>query len=144
MMFSMIMEALLAVLLAATVTYCAILEKRLRVLRNDQAGLGQIIRDLNVSIVTAQNSLRALHGAAGEAEQKLSHHVGKARALADELSLLASAGERIASRMERSRPESEQGSRVIRAPSSARNAASAFLTENLSPDLAGLRAVRLL
>ena len=141
MMFSMSMEALLAILLAATVGYCAVLERRLRHLRNDQAGLVNIIRDLNLAIATAQNSLRALHGAADEAEQKLSHHVVQARALADELSLLASAGERIATRIENGQkpnlgnPRSEKPARVNGEAERCRHSG---WTTGFS-DLAGLR-----
>lgn len=140
-MFSISMDALLAILLAATVGYCAVLERRLRHLRSDQQGLMKTIRDLNLAIATAQNSLRALHGAADEAEQKLSRHVTQGRALADELSLLASAGERIATRIENGRPPQAAASQARPEKPAAKSAVPAFLSNGFG-DLAGLGSVR--
>jgi chromosome segregation ATPase len=100
---SLIVEATLAALLIATIFFCARLEKRIRALRNDQAGLAGTITALNSAIGAAQASLAGLRNTAKEADEKLSRNVGAARALADELALLSSSGERIASRFEAAR-----------------------------------------
>ena len=57
----------------------------------------------NGAIGAAQNSLVGLRAAALEADETLGRKVNSARGLADELSLLNSAGERIANRMETAR-----------------------------------------
>ena len=89
-------------LLAATLVYCIVLERRLTAVRKGQEGLKHTIGELNASIETAAASLRALQSAAGSAA-KLSTARSQARAPAiDELSLVTASGERIAQRMERS------------------------------------------
>jgi Flp pilus assembly protein TadB len=100
---SLIVEVTLAVLLAATLFCCARLEKRLRQLRKDEDGLSGTVRALNTAIGAAQGSLAALRAAAQDADETLGRKVTAARGLADELSLLTSAGDRIASRMETAR-----------------------------------------
>jgi conjugal transfer/entry exclusion protein len=97
---SLIVEITLGVLLAATLFCCMRLETRLRNLRDDQATLSSTVRALNGAIGAAQASLAGLRAAATEADETLGRKVKSARGLADELSLLTSAGERIANRME--------------------------------------------
>jgi hypothetical protein len=100
---SLIVEITLAALLAATLLCCVRLENRLRNLRQDQDSLSDTVRALNGAIGAAQNSLVGLRAAALEADETLGRKVNSARGLADELSLLNSAGERIANRMETAR-----------------------------------------
>lgn len=101
---SMGLELLLSTLLAATLIYCIVLERRLAAVRQGQTGLKKMIGDLNTAIVNAGASLRALKSAAGEAAETLDERLKRARGLSDELSLLTASGERIAQRFE-SRPE---------------------------------------
>ena len=104
----LIVEVTLAVLLLATLFCCARLEGRLRRLRKDQDGLSGTVRALNTAIGAAQASLTQLRAAAQDADEILGRKVTTARGLADELSLLTSAGERIASRMESARASQPQ------------------------------------
>ena len=113
---SLIVEITLAVLLAATLFCCLRLENRLRNLRGDQESLASTVRALNGAIAAAQGSLAGMRAAATEADDTLGRKVTSARGLADELSLLTSAGERIASRMETARiARAETGARPIAA-----------------------------
>jgi hypothetical protein len=110
---SLIVEVTLAVLLAATVFSCARLDRRLRNLRKDQDSLSITVGSLNSAVSAAQASLAGLRAAAKEAEETLGRKLSGARGLADELSVLTSAGERIASRMENARAhQSPSPSRV--------------------------------
>jgi hypothetical protein len=118
---SLIVEGTLAALLVATIFFCARLEKRIRLLRADQTGLAGTISALNSAIGAAQVSLAGLKTAAREADEKLAKNVSQARALADELALLSSAGERVATRFE---------------------AARAAMPQRKSAPAEGLRAVR--
>jgi hypothetical protein len=111
---SLIVEITLAALLAATLLSCVRLESRLRNLRQDQESLSATVRALNGAIGAAQNSLAGLRAAAHEADETLGRKVVSARGLADELSLLNSAGERIANRMESARVvRAETGPRAM-------------------------------
>jgi Flp pilus assembly protein TadB len=97
---SLIVEITLALLLVATLMCCARLELRLKNLRKDQETLAGTVRSLNGAISAAQASLAGLRAAAKEADENLGRRVTAARAVADELSLLTSSGERIAARIE--------------------------------------------
>ncbi len=94
------MELALEVLLAFTLGYCVILERRLAAVRKGQEGLKRHIGELNMAIAGAGASLRALKSAAGEAAQTLDERLKRARLHIDELSVLTVSGERIAQRME--------------------------------------------
>jgi hypothetical protein len=97
---SLIVEITLALLLVATLMCCARLELRLKNLRKDQETLAGTVRALNGAITAAQASLGGLRAAAREADENLGRRVTTARGIADELALLTSSGERIATRIE--------------------------------------------
>jgi hypothetical protein len=90
----------LSILLAATLVYCIVLERRLSAVRKGQEGLKTHIGELNMAIAGAGASLRALKTAAGEAAQTLDERLKRARLHIDELSVITAAGERIAQRLE--------------------------------------------
>lgn len=94
-------EIALEVLLAATLCYCIVLERRLSAVRKGQEGLSRTIGELNMAISGAGASLRALKAAAGEAASTLDERLKRARLHIDELSVLAGSAERIADRIER-------------------------------------------
>jgi hypothetical protein len=100
MSLTFFVEIALEVLLAATLCYCIVLERRLAAVRKGQEGLARHIGELNMAIAGAGASLRALKAAAGEAAQTLDERLKRARLHIDELSVLTSSGERIATRME--------------------------------------------
>ncbi|HVV64464.1 MAG TPA: DUF6468 domain-containing protein [Rhizomicrobium sp.] len=95
------LEAALCALLAATLAYCAILERRLRAARAGQAELVATIGALDASLSAAGRSLTALQTAAETVGRTLESRITQARSAIDELSLVAASGERIAQRMER-------------------------------------------
>jgi len=101
MTLSFILELLLSLLLAATLAYCIVLERRLAAVRKGQDGLKRMIGELNAAISGAGASLRALKSAASSAAETLDERLKRARLLADELSLMTSSGERIAERFDR-------------------------------------------
>jgi len=94
-------EVALEILLAATLGYCILLERRLAAVRKGQEGLSRTIGELNMAIAGAGASLRALKSAAGEAAGTLDERLKRARLHIDELSTLSGSAERIADRIER-------------------------------------------
>ena len=94
-------EIALEVLLAATLVYCVLLERRLAAVRKGQEGLHRTIGELNMAIAGAGASLRALKAAAGEAAGTLDERLKRARLHIDELATLSGSAERIADRIER-------------------------------------------
>jgi ABC-type transporter Mla subunit MlaD len=101
MTIAMALELTLSSLLAATLVYCIVLERRLAAVRKGQDGLKRMIGELNAAISGAGSSLRALKATAAGAAETLDDRLKRARAMADELSLLSSSGERIAQRFDR-------------------------------------------
>ena len=101
MTLSFILESALTLLLAATLVYCIVLERRLAAVRKGQDGLKTMIGELDAAISGAGASLRALKSAAAQAAETLDDRLRRGRALADELSLMTSSGERIAERFDR-------------------------------------------
>jgi hypothetical protein len=101
MTLTFIVEVSLELLLAVTLCYCIVLERRLSAVRKGQEGLSRTIGELNMAIAGAGASLRALKSAAGEAAQTLDERLKRARLHIDELSVLTASGERIADRIER-------------------------------------------
>ena len=100
MTLNFIAQIVLEILLAATLGYCILLERRLAAVRKGQEGLKTHIGELNMAIAGAGASLRALKAAAGEAAATLDERLKRARLHIDELSVLTASGERIAQRME--------------------------------------------
>ncbi|MGH6871715.1 MAG: DUF6468 domain-containing protein [Rhizomicrobium sp.] len=96
---SFFVELTLIALLAATLVYCALLERRLSALRKGQDGLTTTIVELNTAIGAAGASMRALKASAADAAQTLDARIASGRALSDELALITSSGERIAERI---------------------------------------------
>lgn len=94
-------EIALCVLLAATLCYCVVLDRRLKSVRAGQKDMNATIGHLNTSLAAAGASLRALQAAAGTIGDQLDSKIASGRAVIDELSLVAASGERIAQRMER-------------------------------------------
>jgi hypothetical protein len=100
MTITFFVEVTLEILLAVTLGYCILLERRLAAVRKGQEGLSRTIGELNMAIAGAGASLRALKAAAGEAAQTLDERLKRARLHIDELSVLTASGERIAVRIE--------------------------------------------
>ncbi len=76
--FGLILESLVAVLLATTIFYCFILNKRLTGLRADEQLMRQTIRDLTISIDTAERAIEHLRKTAGEQEHSLQNAIESA------------------------------------------------------------------
>jgi hypothetical protein len=109
-------ELILCGLLAVTLIYCVLLERRLAAVRKGQDGLTSTIGELNTAITNAGTSLRALKAAASDASEALDDRLARARVTIDELSLLTASGERIAERFDRTRETNTATTR--RAPNS--------------------------
>jgi hypothetical protein len=133
MNISLIVEIVLSVLLLATISYSALLERRLSALRKGQDGLKDTILQLNEAIISAGSSMRMLKSTAAGAAEALDERIARGRGLADELSLLTASGERIAERMDRSTPSS-----AARAPIPLPAALNARL-EALKPAMRNVR-----
>ena len=109
------LELALEVLLAVTLCYCIVLERRLAAVRKGQEGLSSAPSANSTWRSPARaRRLRALKSAAGEAAQTLDERLKRARLHIDELSVLTASGERIAQRMESAAASPARGARDSR------------------------------
>jgi hypothetical protein len=88
----LIADGLLALLLCAALAAILRLEIRLRTIRNGQAEMARTAQELNAAAHRAEAAIRGLRATADGAGQDLDARIARARALADELSLLAERG----------------------------------------------------
>jgi hypothetical protein len=101
MNITLVVELILTGLLAATLFYCIVLERKLAALRSGQDGLKKTLASLNGAVAAAGTSMTALKSTASEITQTLDQRLTHARGLADELGVLCTSGERIAERFDR-------------------------------------------
>lgn len=95
-----VVETAVAILLAVTIGYCAILNSRLKRLRQDRESLGKIIGDLVSATGLANAAVAELKSAALEAESKLTSRLGEAEevslVIANQVAAAASVIDKIA------------------------------------------------
>lgn len=102
-MAAFVFEVLVALLLVGAAVMCWRVDQRLKALRDGQDGLRDTVAGLNDAVDRARAALAALDRASRESGEVLEARTREARALADELRLLAGAGERGLERFERPR-----------------------------------------
>jgi hypothetical protein len=86
--FTLYLEITLSILLAATLVYCVVLERRLSQVRKGHDALRSTVSDLNGAINAAASSLRMLKSAASGAAASLDQRLAEARRVLDEFSAL--------------------------------------------------------
>jgi ABC-type transporter Mla subunit MlaD len=133
MSFTLVVELALTGLLAATLGYCVVLERKLSQLRSGQDGLKDTIAELNAAVTGAGAAMRALKSAASETTAQMDEKLSRSRGLVDELSVLCASGERIAQRIERNGTPQQTAARSTPTPRPAPARAG---------NLEALRAVR--
>lgn len=99
MTLEIVVSGFLAVLLLLMIYSAWLLDRRLRALRDNGGELRKLIDGLNGATERAQAAIVQLKAAAKEFDGDWRDTVGKARALADELSLITQAGENLANRL---------------------------------------------
>lgn len=100
MNLEVILEALVAVLLAVTVVYCFILNRRLSALRGAQEEMLKLTNDFSLAMTKAQAGIHELRQAGAQVGQELQERVGEARAMRDELKSITQTGNDLADRLE--------------------------------------------
>jgi hypothetical protein len=116
MMLSLFGDAIVAVLLIATISYAAVLNARLGVLRGDRVKLEELVRGLTIAADRAEAGIAALRAAADDVGRRLEKKTEEGRGLREDLTYMIERGIAIADRLEggiRARREDA----VIEAPS---------------------------
>lgn len=98
---ALIVDIILALLLAGAIVACFVVYRRLNTIRQGQDELKLLVDQLNKAAVEAQRSVAGLKASADEVEQRLSAERQKAGILADELAMITEAGNNLADRIEK-------------------------------------------
>lgn len=94
-------EALVAVLLAATIIYCSILDRRLKRLRNDETSMRGTITELVSATHAAERAIAALRATVSQSEETLAERLGRAEALTMQMKGQLGEGEEVINRITR-------------------------------------------
>ncbi|PJK28248.1 DUF6468 domain-containing protein [Minwuia thermotolerans] len=95
-----ILDGLLAVLLAATVIYCFVLNRRLSRLRNAQGEMAELVRSFHQATENARASVGELKVAANAVGADLQKRIDAGRSMLDELEVVVHSGGKVAERIE--------------------------------------------
>lgn len=98
--FEFWLEVLLAVLLALTVGYCFVLDRKLRALRQAQGSFESLLAEFTRATERAESSVTALRRACGELAAELDEKLETGRTLNDELTTITQSGNALADRIE--------------------------------------------
>ena len=105
MSIALLMDFLLIGLLCATCAYCIQLNRRLKVLKDGQTDLHSAIKVFDEASAQARDMLERIEENGVSHSRGLEAEMSKASALASELSVMVSAGDNIAARIERAMNE---------------------------------------
>lgn len=97
----MIVEGSVAVLLAVTIGYCAVLNQRLKRLHSDRETLARMVGDLVQATSLANAAVMELKQAARDAEGQLNERVAEAERLAGELKAQVGSGAQLVEKIAR-------------------------------------------
>lgn len=129
MEFSLIFDALIAVLLVATIGYAAVLNRKLGILRDAKSEMEALIASFSESTERAGNGVESLKQEAGRSGEALQKKVEAARGLVDDLGFLIERGTRLAERLDggigTARAKPTVGPAAERAPAPAQRPAAA-------------------
>jgi hypothetical protein len=101
MAFGMIVETLVAILLAVTIGYCIVLNERLKRLHSDRDELRQMVTDLVSATTLADAAIKELKATAVEADLTLTARLEEAERFGVELAYHVNAGQSVLERIAR-------------------------------------------
>jgi hypothetical protein len=137
MMLSLFGDAIVAALLVATISYAAVLNRRLSVLRGDRAKLEELVQGLTVAAQRAEAGVTGLREAAEDLGRSLERKIEQAKSLRDDLTYMLERGSGIADRLEgtiRARRDGEPEPRPAK-PQLAAASAEPRLAPGAAPSL---------
>jgi cell division septum initiation protein DivIVA len=98
--YKLILDLIIAVLLAATIVYAAILNNKLNQLRKNRDDLAKLVAAFNDATVRAEAGIPKLKRASEEASSTLVERVEKAQSLRDDLAFMIERADAMANRLE--------------------------------------------
>jgi hypothetical protein len=100
MMLGVFADAIVAILLVATISYAAVLNRRLGVLRGDRAKLEELVAGLTVASQRAEGGIASLKTTVADVGRQLEKKIELAQGLRDDLTYMIERGGTMADRLE--------------------------------------------
>ena len=86
-----LLEVAVVVLLAVTLLYCIVLERRMAAFNRGRDALGALVAELDGATARAERAVVGLSQTARQSEDELDRRIAEARALTNKLTLMAGA-----------------------------------------------------
>jgi hypothetical protein len=97
----LLLDGLILVFLSVTIFYAARLSLFLKSFREGKEGMQLLIRDLNVTVDKAEESIKIMKGYSMETEEEIREIINEAKYLSDELRFMNESGNGLADRLEK-------------------------------------------
>lgn len=97
--FGLVVEGMVSILLAVTIIYCLVVNRKLNALRADQAKLREVVQVLDRSTKKAENIIGELKDTASLTQHELDERIEYARSTIDRLTSLVSDANAAAKRL---------------------------------------------
>lgn len=97
---NMLINAIIIVLLAVTIGYCWLLNRRIKILQDSRSELALLLKHFDESTQRASDSIIALQTASRKIGENIQHRIDKANYLIDDLNYMIEKGNKIANQME--------------------------------------------
>jgi hypothetical protein len=110
---NLLLNVLMVGLLAATISYCWVLNRRIKVLQDSKSELAQLLSHFDESTQRASDSIIALQTASKRIGENIQHRIDKANFLIDDLNFMIERGSKLTSQMEAGLAVSRARSRVM-------------------------------
>lgn len=128
---NLLMNILMAGLLAVTISYCWMLNRRIKILQDSKSELAQLLKHFDESTQRASESIIALQMASKKIGESIQTRVDKANYLLDDLAFMLEKGSKLVNQLEasaavsraRTRVEAEESTTTETPPAPATNGA---------------------
>lgn len=97
---TMLINALIIVLLAVTIGYCWLLNRRIKILQDSRGELAKLLNHFDVSTQRASESIIGLQTASRKIGDNIQNRIDKANYLLDDLAFMIEKGNKLANQME--------------------------------------------
>lgn len=108
----LLLDTVIIVLLALTIAYCWLLNRRIKVLQNSKSELAQLLKYFDESTQRASESIIALQTASKKIGENIQNRIDKANYIMDDLTFLIEKSNKVADQMEASFAVNRARSRV--------------------------------
>jgi hypothetical protein len=123
--YKLVLDVMVAVLLAVTIIYAWVLNQRLSQLRRNRDDLAKVVSSFNEATARAEAGIPKLRKAAEETGLALQERVEKAQSLRDDLAFMIERADAMADRLEQAVRVAREEIRTPAAPASAAAAPAA-------------------